>query len=1042
MIRLLPPVRVPHLAASFLLALAVASTGPAQTLIKDLRPGQLVGSADAQPRSYAVLGDRAYFAANSSRYTAGGVGEELWTSDGTEAGTHLVKDIYPGFSISYAQNYPLSSSPQELTVVEGGQPTLYFTALDERGRELWKSDGTPAGTRIVRELLAGPNGSAPQQLVAVGELLYFGAGDGVLGLELWRTDGTEAGTRLVKDIYAGPGHASPGKVVPMGSALYFAATDAAGGRELWRSDGTDAGTVRVKDIAPGTASSSPEQLLVFGGQLYFTAVDPTSGRELWRSDGTEAGTVPVLDLRTGPNSSDIENLTPFAGQLYFTGNDGVRGRELYRTDGTAAGTALVVELSQGSSSLTNFEMAVFQGALILGVQWYAPPMRAALLRLAPGSTSPTVLMEGVAGTGIPGHLTPIGTSLFFRAHRQGGALWMTDGTATGTAQLSGGFLNAVADGERIVLGSQLLFTARTNLGIELWGSDGTVSGTAMVKDIDPPAATASSPAQLTATPDAVYFAADDGVLGRELWRTDGTAAGTVPVRDIHPTAGSDPTELVAMGGTVFFVANDTSGTGNQELWKTTTVAPGAVLVRDIVPGAYGSSPRELTVAGGLVFFTPTSPYADGELWRSDGTTAGTVLVKDIRASGRSQPAKLTAVGSTIYFTADDGVSGRELWTSDGTPGGTRLVRDINPGASAANPRDLTAWGNRLFFAASDGSNGYELWSTDGTATGTAMVKDIAPGAASSGPAGLTVFGSDLYFSANGGEGYELWRSDGTAPGTFLVAELTPGWNGSFPQDLTVAGNRLFFKVAISGRASPNPWEWTGLAVSDGTTAGTRLLRDISASGNAKQSLLYLTAAGDSLFFTGTTNSYGAELWRSDGTVEGTRLAADIWPANISSTPHDLCLWRDKLLFAADDGIVGTELWKVALGATATPIGTGCSTAFPPPRLSASAPVLGTSLVVSVDGGRASTLGALLAGLHAEPPLSLGHGCTLYLGLGLQVDLGYFVTSATGHGSLSLPIPGDPGLIGVTLGAQAILAPTGNLPLGVDFTNGLLLTIDR
>jgi hypothetical protein len=50
------------------------------------------------------------------------------------------------------------------------------------------------------------------------------------------------------------------------------------------------------------------------------------------------------------------------------------------------------------------------------------------------------------------------------------------------------------------------------------------------------------------------------------------------------------------------------------------------------------------------------------LWRSDGTAAGTIMVKNINPSGDSYPVFLTAVGSTLYFRATDGTNGNELWS--------------------------------------------------------------------------------------------------------------------------------------------------------------------------------------------------------------------------------------------------------------------------------------------------------------------------------------------------------------------------------------------
>src|SRR5262249_19930171 len=151
---------------------------------------------------------------------------------------------------------------------------------------------------------------------------------------------------------------------------------------------------------------------------------------------------------------------------------------------------------------------------------------------------------------------------------------------------------------------------------------------------------------------------------------------------------------------------------------------------------------------------------------------------------------------TLFFTAFDPVNGQELWKSDGTTAGTALVKDIRPGSMSAfvdsdeypfNPF-LTAVGGTLFFTADDGTSGAELWKRDGTAAGTVLVKAIVPGGGSSGPQRLTNVSGTLYFMAWTAEaGYELWKSDGTAAGTILVKDIRPGNIGSLPFGLTNVG---------------------------------------------------------------------------------------------------------------------------------------------------------------------------------------------------------------------------------------------------------------
>jgi len=102
-----------------------------------------------------------------------------------------------------------------------------------------------------------------------------------------------------------------------------------------------------------------------------------------------------------------------------------------------------------------------------------------------------------------------------------------------------------------------------------------------------------------------------------------------------------------------------------------------------------------------------------------------VLVKDIRPGfSSSSPLNFTDVNGTLFFSANDGTNGYELWKSDGTSAGTVLVKNVQPGSASADPRQLTSFNDRLFFSADDGMNGRELWISNGTAAGTMLFKDI------------------------------------------------------------------------------------------------------------------------------------------------------------------------------------------------------------------------------------------------------------------------------------------------------------------------------
>ncbi|WP_291986182.1 PA14 domain-containing protein [Luteitalea sp.] len=426
-------------------------------------------------------------------------------------------------------------------------------------------------------------------------------------------------------------------------------------------------------------------------------------------------------------------------------------------------------------------------------------------------------------------------------------LWKTDGTALGTDllreintqvfNLGGGTIRIASLPRDFVEFNGLLYfvaTTGTN-GEELWRTDGTVNGTFLVRDFNPTGS--SSPANLMVVGDLLYFTADDGTNGRELWRTDGvTTGGTFMVSNISAGAGSSsPSDFAAIGNTLYFAATGASG---RELYRSQGTAGTTSLVRDINPfgpiggGAFSSSPEKLTVVGDTIYFTAVQNGTGRELWRSDGTLAGTVLVEEIEAgtgstnfgeliafdssvgtvmfgmanfrgdvgrelflvgpsgnlgpidifegAGHSDPADFKVIGDRFYFTANDGVHGRELWYMEdlglGLTGPTMLA-DVNPGIGDSTSQDLTQVGGLLYFTADPGTRTREIWVSDGTSAGTARATPPAPLLKSStdafpdNPDNLTAFDGRLFFTAEAPLGRQLWVLDGNDPRPLAAAGL-------------------------------------------------------------------------------------------------------------------------------------------------------------------------------------------------------------------------------------------------------------------------------
>lgn len=422
-----------------------------------------------------------------------------------------------------------------------------------------------------------------------------------------------------------------------------------------------------------------------------------------------------------------------------------------------------------------------------------------------------IFAGGSSGISSTASIAQLNGKLYFPANdgANGTELWVSDGSATGTAMLKNIHPTGSSNpANLIVIGSTLYFTATngsSNNGIELWKTDGTDAGTVMVKDIWT-GTSDSEPRFLTNVNGTLYFSASTGSTapgtGRELWKSDGTDAGTVMVKDINAGTGSStPTKLTNVNGTLLFAAATSSN--GIELWKSDGTDAGTVLVKDIIAGGISSSPDLLTNINGTVYFIIKDASADSVLWKSDGTNAGTVLVKDINPTGASSIVGLTNVNGKLYFGGVDGIHGKELWTSDGTAAGTVMVKDINPGNNADSSLVYTtmftpASDGLFYFPANNGTNGTELWRSDGTDAGTYMVKDIRVGNTPS-IQNVTYIAGSIYFAANdGATGQELWKSDGTDAGTVLVQDVNPGSAASTPAGFTLIGTQLFMTAIDAG----------------------------------------------------------------------------------------------------------------------------------------------------------------------------------------------------------------------------------------------------
>ena len=373
-----------------------------------------------------------------------------------------------------------------------------------------------------------------------------------------------------------------------------------------------------------------------------------------------------------------------------------------------------------------------------------------------------------------------------------------------------------------------------------------------------------------------------------------THAATLTGIDLNGVTGANPSQLINLSGTLIFEATDGAFNSTQ-LWRSDGTVAGTSIITVINPEGIGVNNPSMAISSGTLFFSANDGAHGEELWKTTGTSTTTALVKDIYPGENSaSPQFITNVAGTIFFAAySDADTGLELWKSDGTAAGTTLVYAFNPTNSFGNSTiaNLTAVNNTLFFTVTDPATGNELWKSDGTTVGTGIVKDIYPGntgstVASSFPNNLLDVSGTLYFFASGTNGNGLWQSDGSEAGTTLIAAV----NGA---DLIAVSGTLFFD------GNGELWK------SDGTPGGTFEVKNI-LNGSADPE--FLTNVNGTVFFTADDAVHGRELWQSDGTEAGTVLVDDINPGSPDSLPINDTAFDNALFFTADDGTHGRELW--------------------------------------------------------------------------------------------------------------------------------------
>lgn len=713
-----------------------------------------------------------------------------------------------------------------------------FIASGTQDHELWKTDGTIAGTMRLKiftgfwspQISRRDNvfylaGNIPTEVWKIempsGQLsLLASIGSNLQVLGVYpQADGIYVTTRF-KLFKLDPVSNEPRELVSLTdqseiNTIAFAANEIYLGvssfnsSELLRIDPLTEASSKVTNFPYGRFSifTVRNNVLIFS---FYSYSGTTLG--IFRFDGLSVET--IKEFLKPVNNNFTYYLTD--NYIVFIANDGATGSELWRTDGTIVGTYLLQDIVVGSAG---------------------------------GEYDMMTLLHGV---------------LYFRAslstsfNKQ--AVYRTDGTQEGTILLAGPTSPSstnIEGGNRneFIKGSSKIFFL---LG-GIWETDGTINGTKRIST----SSMQSSPKDFVPAGDKFYFLFDDGIHGGQIWRSDGTSAGSYMVKDINPNGASiNSLSMVHLYGFSYFSAND--GVHGNELWRTDGTAEGTTLVYDAYPDAISNGSISIVTHQNYIFFR-TNYAGESNVYRTDGTSEGTIKFR------AADIGDMFSFKEHLYFHTYS----KDFVRSNGEPGNEEIIESLPTGAPLYTGRQV-GWAksaDKLFY-----SSGYKLWSFDGITNSLSLIENDSVEAEN-----LKVFNGTVYFT----KAFELWKSDGTVSGTIKIKNIalrynqeTLGYKQNPPYWLTQVGSNFYFLGDDGYNA--------GLWKSDGSASGTYKILNGSFS--------RLSAATNVLY--GYRQRYPSdELWKSSGDSVTTYQIANITISDLEEFQGKVYLGsKNKILF--------------------------------------------------------------------------------------------------------------------------------------------------
>lgn len=653
----------------------------------------------------------------------------------------------------------------------------YSYSTPETGYEVWRTDGTPAGTQLLKDIEPGAGDSFPNTFFEFQGNTYFIAAVNGSNL-LWRTDGTEVGTYPISTIFSN-------QVLALGDHIYYTNSQPETGVELWRSDGTIQGSSLLLDFSAGEISTNPAFMFEANDKLVLAGI-VNDVQRLLVYDPTSA--VPAFDVLSS-QFTPVTRETAIGSSFLIGGIDSNNGFGYWMVDGIPSNTAPVVlaGTSQKLLGVTNgfaiFQYDIGENRQIVS---YAPIGSVSILANIPNTTFLYPFQDMIDGT--------LAISIQNALTNEYQVI-LTDGFSATSVSLPSGI--AIPFGDSPAFNGSWYFNADLNGFRNLWRLS---EATSAVEQFDFDAVLFSN---IKVTTQGLYWTVDSGAESHLKFSPDGIGRLTSP-STFAP--GYGVANFGEVNGHVVF-----AGIGTDGLALRTLTGPNDTPISPLRAGATIGSLAQFfgttaTFQGRRYFFADSDNDTYFELWRTDGTEAGTILITienfgfntrliatDSRVyvvSGTSStvtlhgvndapgdhgtqflgtlltdspaPNFLVSLGNKLVYSDDK----NQLWVSDGTFGGKQLIKVFNSGIDA-QPHSPVVVGNTVYFTARDELSREQLWKSDGTFEGTQVV------ATGDGASWYHVAtdGKSIYWASSSPD-YSIWRSDDGLQTRTKIADTT------------------------------------------------------------------------------------------------------------------------------------------------------------------------------------------------------------------------------------------------------------------------------